>query len=104
MILNKKLFYQYLKSFINTQKPIYISMPLTSDGRYRINLSEDRITSMKIKFNPNFTLQIIDTTKSGYHKYLCDDINFNLIDENIKTDYQLYKFINSTISKYICKE
>lgn len=101
MTLNKKLFYQHLKSFTTNKLPIYISMPIDSDGRYRINLSEDRITSMKIKFNPNFTLQIIDTTKSGYYKYLCDDICFNLIDKHITSDYQLYKFINSLIEQYI---
>ena len=103
MKLNKKLFYEHLKSFSNNNLPISISMT-TEDYKYRINLSEDRITTMKINFNPNFIMQILDTSKTGYEKYVCPDIEFNLIDKDIKTDYQLYKFVNNLIGKYIDKE
>lgn len=101
MKLNKKIFYAQLKSFSSNKLPIYISMPIDTDSKYRINLSEDRITSMKINFNTNFTLQIIDSTKTGYEKYICPDFQFNLIDENIQSDYQ---FINNLLKKYISKE
>lgn len=104
MKLNKKLFYEQLKKFSNNKLPIYISMTTDTNSKYRINLSEDRITSMKIKFNPNFTLQILDTSKSGYKKYICKDISFNLKNENINSDYKLYKFINSLLEKYINEE
>lgn len=104
MKLNKKLFYEQLKSFANNKLPIYVSMRIDIKSKYRINLSEDRITSMKINFNPNFTLQILDTSKSGYKQYICKDIFFNLKSENINSDYQLYKFINSLLEKYINEE
>lgn len=79
-------------------------MPIDIGSKYKINLSENRITSMKINFNPNFTLQILDTSKTGYEKYVCNDIEFSLLDESIKTDYQLYKFVNSLLEKYINEE
>ena len=101
MKLNKKLFYQQLKLFSTNKLPIYISMQIDIDSKYHINLSEDRITTMKMNFNPNFTLQILDSTKSGYEKYLCNDIVFNLAEEGIKTDYQLYKFVNNLVEKNI---
>lgn len=104
MKLNKKDFYAQLKPFASTKLPIYISMPIDTNSKYRINLSEDRITTMKIKFNPNFTLQILDTSKAGYKKYICKDISFNLKNENINSDYKLYKFINSLLEKYINEE
>lgn len=104
MKLNKKIFYEQLKRFSTNHLPIYISMLIDIDSKYKINLSENRITTMKKNFNPNFTMQIIDTTKSGYNKYVCNDIEFNLVDEEVHSDYQLYKFINSLLEKYINKE
>lgn len=104
MKLNKKLFYEQLKNFSSNKLPIYISMTIDINSKYKINLSENRITSMKLDFNSNFTMQIIDTTKTGYEKYVCPDIEFDLLAEGIKTDYQLYKFVNNLIEKYISKE
>lgn len=104
MKLNKKIFYEQLKKFSNNKLPIYVSMLIDVNSKYRINLSENRITSMKINFSPNFNLQILDTSKTGYEKYVCNDIEFSLLEEGIKTDYQLYKFVNSLLEKYISKE
>lgn len=88
--LDKIKFYEQLKRFNNKYIPIFIMMPVNSDSKYSIILDENRVGQ---KITHNYTLQIFDRTKSGYEKYLCKDIEFNLINENIKTDYQLYKFI-----------
>nr|DAP59144.1 MAG TPA: hypothetical protein [Caudoviricetes sp.]DAV87203.1 MAG TPA: hypothetical protein [Caudoviricetes sp.] len=88
--LDKIKFYEQLKKFNNKYIPIFIMMPINLNSKYSIILDENRIEN---KITHNYTLQIFDRTKTGYEKYLCNDIEFNLIDENIKTDYQLYKFI-----------
>ncbi len=88
--LDKIKFYEQLKRFNNKYIPIFIMMPINSNSKYSIILDENRVRQ---KITHDYTLQIFDRTKSGYEKYLCNDIEFNLINENIKTDYQLYKFI-----------
>lgn len=96
--LDKKKFYEQLKQFNNKYIPIFIMMPINKDSKYSIVLDENRLAK---KIDHNYTLQIFDRTKSGYEKYLCKDINFNLIEENIRSDYQLYKFINKKINEVI---
>lgn len=100
-MLNKLKFYEQLKQFATNKLPIYISMPINSDSKYRINLSENRITSAKKQFDTSFTIQILDMTKTGYEKYVYKDIEFNLIQENIRTDYQLYKYIENLLKEKI---
>ena len=100
-ILNKELFYEQLKQFAINKLPIYISMPININSKYKINLSENRITSEKVNFNTDFNLQVLDTTKSGYNKYLCNDISFNLIKEGITSDYKLYKHINKILENLL---
>lgn len=97
MILDKKIFYKQLKSYTNKYIPIFIIMPIKEKSKYKIILDECRTTNDKIKLD--FLLQIIDSTKSGFEKYMCKDISFNLINENIRSDYQLYKFINRKIEE-----
>lgn len=94
--LDKIKFYEQLKQFNNKYVPIFIMMPINSNSKYSIILDENRLAQ---KIDHNYTLQIFDRTKSSYEKYLCKDINFNLIEENIKSDYQLYKFINRKIKE-----
>ena len=91
--LDKNKFYEQLK---HTKQyiPIYVSMKINNNSKYSIILEENRNTISKEKFSLNFILQIIDRSKIGYEKYVCEDIIFNLLEENIKSDYQLYKFIN----------
>lgn len=96
--LDKNKFYEQLKQFTNKYIPIFIMMPINSNSKYSIILDENRL---KHKIDHNYTLQIFDRTKSGCKKYLCKDINFNLIQENITSDYQLYKFINRKIQEVI---
>ena len=96
--LDKTKFYEQLKQFNNKYIPIFIMMPINSNSKYSIILDEYRLAQ---KIDHNYTLQIFDRTKSGHEKYLCKDIEFNLIQENIKSDYQLYKFINKKISEVI---
>lgn len=100
MKLDKIKFYEQLKRFNNKYIPIFIMMPINKESKYSIILDENRIAQ---KINHNYTLQIFDRTKSGYEKYLCKDINFNLIEENIRSDYQLYKYINKKINEEIKK-
>lgn len=97
--LDKNKFYKQLKQFSNRYVPIYIQMPINNQSRYSIILDEFRNTTNKLTHQ--YTLQIFDRTKSGYEKYVCKDITFNLLDENIKSDYQLYKFINNKISEVV---
>lgn len=96
--LDKNKFYEQLKRFNNKYIPIFIMMSINENSKYSIILDENRLTN---KINHNYTLQIFDRTKSGYEKYLCKDIEFNLIKENIRSDYQLYKFINKKISEVL---
>ena len=96
--LDKNKFYEQLKRFNNKFIPIFIMMPINEQSQYSIILDENRIAQ---KIDHNYTLQIFDRTKSGYEKYLCKDIEFNLIKENIRSDYQLYKFINKKISEVL---
>lgn len=96
MKLDKEKFYEQLKRFNNKYIAIFIMMPINQNSKYSIILDENRFAQ---RMNHNYTLQIFDRTKSGYQKYLCKDINFNLIQENIKSDYQLYKFINKKIKE-----
>lgn len=96
--LDKNKFYEQLKRFNNKFIPIFIMMPINEQSQYSIILDENRIAQ---KIDHNYTLQIFDRTKSGYEKYLCKDIEFNLIKENIKSDYQLYKFINRKINEVL---
>lgn len=96
--LDKIKFYEQLKQFDNKYIPIFIMMPINTNSKYSIILDENRFAQ---KIEHNYTLQIFDRTKSGYEKYLCEDINFNLIKENIRSDYQLYKFINKKINEVI---
>lgn len=96
--LDKNKFYEQLKRFNNKYIPIFIMMQINENSKYSIILDENRLAN---KINHNYTLQIFDRTKSGYEKYLCKDIEFNLIKENIRSDYQLYKFINKKISEVL---
>lgn len=96
--LDKKKFYEQLKQFNNKYIPIFIMMPINSNSKYSIILDENRLTR---KIDHNYTLQIFDRTKSGHEKYICKDIDFNLIQENIRSDYQLYKFINRKINEVV---
>lgn len=96
--LDKNKFYEQLKRFNNKYIPIFIMMSINENSKYSIILDENRLAN---KINHNYTLQIFDRTKSGYKKYLCKDIEFNLIKENIRSDYQLYKFINKKISEVL---
>ena len=99
--LDKIKFYEQLKQFSNKYKPIFIMMPINSNSKYSIVLDENRLAQ---KITHDYTLQIFDRTVSGYEKYVCKDIQFNLIKENIKSDYQLYRFINKKISEVIKDE
>lgn len=96
--LDKNKFYEQLKRFNNKYIPIFIMMPINENSKYSIILDENRIAQ---KIEHNYTLQIFDRTKTNYEKYLCKDIEFNLIKENIKSDYQLYKFINKKINEVL---
>ncbi len=98
--LDKKRFYEQLKQFSNKYIPIFIMMPINEDSNYSIILDENRLSGKK-EIKHNYTLQIFDRTKSGYAKYLCKDIEFNLIKENIRSDFQLYKFINKKINEVL---
>lgn len=99
-MLDKKKFYEQLKQFTNKYIPIFIDMRVNENSKYKIILDEYRTTVDK-NMKLDFTLQIIDTTKNGYEKYICKDINFNLVKEGITSDYQLYKHIDKILREKI---
>ena len=94
-MLDKKVFYEQLDKFANIHIPIHVTMPINNNSKYSICLHEFRKTTDKL--NHEYYLQIYDRTKSGYPKYMCKDIFFNLVKEHIFSKYQLYKFINSKL-------
>lgn len=98
-MLDKKMFYQQLKNFRNKYIPIFVQMPINLNSNINISLSENRLSSGKITHDYN--LQIYDRTVSGFKKYKCKDIDFNLIDKNIFSDYQLYKYINNKLKEVL---
>ena len=100
MRLDKQNFYKILKRFASSSLPIEVNMRINGNNDYAIILNEVRNTIDNVQ-TYNFVLQIIDTRKTGYEKYICDDITFNLLDENINTDFRLYKFINIKINEVL---
>ena len=101
--LNKNEFYSQIKKYCNPflrSSPININMRINEDNKYKIILDEFWVTSDGSRGN-DFVLQIIDTTKSGYEKYACNDIKFNLDEEKIYTDFQMYKFINKKLEEVL---
>lgn len=101
--LNKQEFYSQIKKYCNPflkHHAINIYMRINENSKYKILLEEHWITTDGSRGN-DFTLQIIDTTKEGYEKYVCDDITFNLDTENIYTDFQMYKFINKKLNEVL---
>ena len=97
--LDKNLFYSNLKQYKNKFIPIFIQMPINIDSNIRISLSENRLSGQNITHDYN--LQIFNSNILGSQKYLCKDIEFNLIEENILSDYQLYKFVNKKIQEVL---
>lgn len=101
--LNKNEFYSQIKKYCNPflrSSPININMQINEDSKYKIILDEFWVTSDGSRGN-DFILQIIDTSKSGYEKYVCNDIKFNLDEEKIYTDFQMYKFINKKLEEVL---
>ena len=101
--LDKNEFYRQIKKYCNPflkSSPININMRINEDSKYKIILDEFWVTSDGSRGN-DFVLQIIDTTKSGYEKYVCNDIKFNLDTEKIYTDFQIYKFINKKLAEVL---
>lgn len=101
--LDKKEFYSQIKKYCNPflkNKPININMKINDNSKYKIILDEYWITTDGSRGN-DFILQIIDTTKDGYKKYLCSDIRFNIDEENIFSDFQMYKLINKKIQEVL---
>lgn len=101
--LDKQEFYRQIKMYCNPflrSNPININMKLNEESKYKIILNEFWVTTDGSRGN-DFTLQIIDTTKNGYEQYMCNDIKFNLDDEKIYTDFQMYKWINKKLEESI---
>lgn len=94
--LDKNKFYEQLKLAKHKYVPIFIQMPI-GESKYSIILDEFRNTTDKLEHQ--YILQIFDRTISGYKKYICKDIKFNLLNEKITSDYKLYRFINKKIQE-----
>lgn len=91
--VNKKYFYEQLKSFNNPNIPISIYTDI--NNKYRLIIEENRTS--RGKFDGNFVMQIIDKNKIGHERHVTNDIEFNLQKEKISSDYQLYKWVNNKI-------
>ena len=96
--LDKKMFYEQLKPFQNKYVPIDISMSINMNQNYYIlNFGWHSYTPAG-KFNPNAYAQFYDFRVSGPKKYICPDLSVDLVAEGIKTDYQLWRYLDRWIS------
>ncbi len=99
--IDKKEFYKQLIGYQNKFRrdlPIRLYLDIENTD-YKILIEENRNTTMK--FDGNFVIQIYNKYVRGMHRYLCDDIYINLYKENIRTDYQFYKFIEKIVEKIL---
>lgn len=104
--LDKKWFYEHLKSFSNPSLPIYIDMTLDKNNlRYRIHFCWEN-KRHNGKFNPIMSAQLLDITKQGLKRYVTKDLMWDCQKEDTTTAYKLYKFLNrwieDAIRKYEC--
>ena len=107
--LNKKWFYENLKSFDNPSLLIYIDMTLDKNKfRYRLHFSWDN-KKPNGKFNPIMSAQLLDITKQGSKKYVAKDLIWDCQKEDTTTSYKLYKlykflnkWIENAIREYEC--
>lgn len=100
--LDKKEFYSQIKKYCNPflkSKPINVCMRINEKSKYKINLDEFWVTTDGSRGN-DFVLQIIDTTENG-PKHTLAEILFNLDEEKIYTDFQMYKYINKFLDNQI---
>lgn len=100
MKLDKKVFYDHLKN-IQKYKPITIRMRVNDKSNYIIFLEENRLTSEKKAFSTEFYLQILDDNKRNTPSCTVFEMFFDLIKENIDSDFKLYKFVNKKISEIL---
>ena len=100
--LDKKLFYQYLKTesnIDNKYKPIFFFMPISSKELYYELVFDFTSHKPDGSFNPIMHAQFIDKRQNGIKKYIVPDLHFDCIKEKITTDYKLYKYLNAWITK-----
>lgn len=97
--LDKKLFYEKLKSFTNKHTGIFFFHDF---GHYTL-VFDWRNLKANGEFNPIMFAQIIDRLKSGSKRYVTKDLVWNCLELNTTTDYKLYKFLRDWIQKSIEK-
>ncbi len=101
MKLDKQWFYENLKPHAkNKHTPIFLDMPLSrKDFRYRL-VFDWNPRKPNGDFNRIMTAQLIDTHKNvGHGKYVVPDLNFDCIENDVTTDYKLYKFLDRWVQQ-----
>ena len=100
--LDKKIFYQNLKSKSNCQnkyKPIFFFMPISSTELHYELVFDFTSHKPNGDFNPIMLAQLIDKRENDFKKYIVPDLIWNCLETNTTTDYKLYKFLDEWITK-----
>nr|DAT64317.1 MAG TPA: hypothetical protein [Caudoviricetes sp.] len=107
--LEKERFMKSLMEYsVKENRYIPIQIFHNFGNKYQYTLVFDW-TSIKPNGEHNYMAlaQLYDNRKSGVDKYITTDLNFDMREKGIRTDYGLYKFLRDwaqeSIKKYECE-
>lgn len=100
--LKKDEFYKKLKPFANLQTGIHFFLNFGDKKQYTLVFNwSDKTPAGKQNYIAN--VQLYDNRKTGRDKYITRDLFFNIRENNVTTDYKMYKFIRDWVQKSILK-
>ena len=95
-ILDKQTFYNAFTGFENKHLPISINIPVNKNIPYiRLSFYWNSQTTNG-RFNPIMTASLIDVRND---KNISKDLVFDCLEEQVTTDFKLYKKLNSWITE-----
>lgn len=95
-VLDKKLFYDAFNGLKNKYLPISINIPINKNTPY-VHLSFYwNSQTINGRFNPIMTASLIDVRND---KNISKDLVFDCLEEQVTTDFKLYKKLNSWITE-----
>lgn len=104
--LDKKLFYQQLKTESNTKnkhKPIFFFTAISLKEPYYELVFDFKSHRPDGSFNSIMHAQLIDKRRNGIKKYVVPDLHIDCIKEKTTTDYKLYKYLDTWITQSLEK-
>lgn len=105
-MIDKKKFYEYWKPKPEWDGKKYF-MPKVFDTNFRMNVIDNIFINVSWyadyvrKIFGKFSVQLVDLSKIGVKQYICKDQIFDLWEQGIKSDYQLYKWLDKWCEKEI---